>query len=50
MDMFAGEMVESKSTHVELHGLTPVGLQSVVEFAYTGSMDLNLYNLEEVSH
>ena len=42
-------MVESKSSHVTLQGLTPVGLQIVVEFAYTGSIDLNLENLEEVS-
>ena len=42
-------MVESKSSHVTLQGLTPIGLRIVVEFAYTGSIDLNLENLEEVN-
>lgn len=46
--MFAGDMRESKQDRVVLQGVTPVGLQAVVAFAYTGKLDVNLENVEEI--
>ena len=46
--MFMGDMRESKEDRVVLQGVTPVGLQAVVIFAYTGKLDVNLDNVEEI--
>ena len=46
--LLSSEMRESLEMSVELKGLTATGLQSVVNFAYTGKIDLSLENLEEV--
>ncbi len=46
--MLTGEMRESREQQVELKGVTAVGLQAVVNFAYTGTLSLNLDNLEDV--
>ena len=42
-------MKESKDNEVTFITLTAVGLRSVIEFAYTGSLSLTLENVEEVS-
>ena len=46
--MLTGDMREAKETSVHLHGVTSHGLQAMVNFAYTGVLDINLDNLEDV--
>ena len=46
--LLSSEMRESLEMSVDLKGLTATGLRSVVDFAYTGKIDLSLDNLEEV--
>ncbi len=43
-----GNMKETRSDSVELKGVSALGLRVVVEFAYTGRINLSLQNLEEV--
>lgn len=46
--MFTANMRESVEDHVELKAITGLGLESVVKFAYTGTLDVNLTTLEEI--
>ena len=41
-------MKESREDNVELRGVSAQGLKAVVDFAYTGKINLSLQNLEEV--
>ncbi len=43
-----GNMRESRADSVQLKGVTAQGLRVVVDFAYTGRINLSLQNLEEV--
>ena len=43
-----GRMKESREDNVELRGVSAQGLKAVVDFAYTGKINLCLQNLEEV--
>ncbi|KAK2188925.1 hypothetical protein NP493_119g01051 [Ridgeia piscesae] len=46
--MMTGDMQESRAASVVLHGITAVGLRAVVDFAYTGRLQLQLANFEDV--
>ncbi|KAH3769879.1 kelch-like protein 13 isoform X2 [Dreissena polymorpha] len=46
--MLTGEMRESREGRVDLKGVSANGLQVVIEFAYTGLMELTVENVEEV--
>ncbi|KAL3860054.1 hypothetical protein ACJMK2_010226 [Sinanodonta woodiana] len=46
--MLTGEMRESREGRVELKGVTAGGLRVVVDFAYTGILELTMENVEEV--
>lgn len=46
--MLTGEMRESREGAVELKGVTASGLRRVVDFAYTGNIELTSENVEDV--
>ena len=46
--MLTGEMRESRDNRVHLQGLTGTGLRAVIDFAYTGRLELTMSNLDEV--
>lgn len=46
--MLTGFMRESREEFVELKGVTAGGLTVVVDFAYTGRLELTTENVEEV--
>ena len=46
--MMTGVMRESREEFVELKGVTAGGLSVVVDFAYTGRLELTTDNVEEV--
>lgn len=46
--MLTGEMRESREGRVDLKGVTASGLRVVVDFAYTGMLELTADNVEEV--
>ena len=46
--MMTGDMKESRADHVVLRGVTAVGLRAIVDFAYSGRLQLELGNFEEV--
>ncbi|XP_064620233.1 kelch-like protein 32 [Lineus longissimus] len=46
--MFSGNWAESNEGEVPLKGLTAVGLQAVVEFAYYGKFSPNSLNISEI--
>ena len=46
--MLTGNMKESQESEVTLQGISGLGLQTVVDFAYSGKLSLDLDNLEEV--
>lgn len=46
--MLTGEMRESREGKVDLKGVSANGLKVVVDFAYTGIMELTVDNVEEV--
>ena len=46
--MLTGSMKESTEQRSTLQGVTADGLTAIVQFAYTGKLELTLDNLEEV--
>ena len=46
--MLTGDMRESRESQVELKGVTAGGLTVVVDFAYTGRLELTTANVEDV--
>lgn len=46
--MLTANMRESREQHVELKGVTALGLKVVVDFVYTGMLALTIENVEEV--
>jgi len=46
--MLTGDMRESRESSVTLCGITGFGLQSVIEFIYSGSVKISLDNVEEI--
>lgn len=46
--MLTGFMKESREEFVELKGVTAGGLKVVVDFAYTGRLELTTDNVQEV--
>lgn len=46
--MLTGQMKESREGQVDLKGITAKGLKVVVDFAYTGVLQLTVENVEEV--
>ena len=46
--MLTGKMRESGEKMIQLKGITATGLEAVVKFAYTGTLNLDLNNLQDV--
>ncbi|XP_013408733.1 kelch-like protein 26 [Lingula anatina] len=46
--MMTGDMREAREDSVHLHWVSAAGLQAVVDFAYTGKLELGIENVEEV--
>ena len=46
--LFSSEMIESRQDRVKLQGLTAAGLEPLIEFIYTGKLDLNLNTVENI--
>jgi len=46
--MLTGEMRESRESSVTLQGISSFGLQTVIEFIYTGVLKISLDNVEEI--
>ena len=44
--MFTGELAESRQSHVTLHGLNPLALDLLVNFAYTSRIDVTESNVQ----
>lgn len=44
--MFSGDFVESITTRIELHGVDPDVLATLLDFAYTGKLTINQQNVE----
>ena len=48
LSMLTSNMKESRDREVNLQGVTPCALKVIIEFAYTGTLKLNMENVEEV--
>ncbi|KAJ8303437.1 hypothetical protein KUTeg_019833 [Tegillarca granosa] len=46
--MLTNDMKESRESSVELKGVSACGLRIVIDFAYTGVLELNTENVEDV--
>ena len=46
--MLTGKMRESDEQKIHLKGITATGLRAIVTFAYTGTLDLSLYTMQDV--
>ncbi|XP_037542600.1 kelch-like protein 9 isoform X2 [Nematolebias whitei] len=45
--MFTGGMKEQEMREIKLHGITKVGLKSIIDFIYTSKVILNMGNLQD---
>ncbi|CAF1135418.1 unnamed protein product [Adineta steineri] len=50
--MFNGDMSESQSDHVELKGFdkSSIGVESMIDFCYSGLLDITFNNIDELLH
>lgn len=46
--MFTDAMKESKQTEISLNGVSAVGIELLLNFAYTGKLDLNIVNVQDI--
>ncbi|XP_043556881.1 kelch-like protein 13 isoform X1 [Chiloscyllium plagiosum] len=46
--MFTGGMKEQELMSIKLHGVSKVGLKSIIEFSYTSKLSLNMDNLQDI--
>lgn len=46
--MFTSEMKESRQNAIELHGISAIGLQAVLDFIYTSSLCLTVQNIQDI--
>ena len=46
--MLMGPMKESKEDSVDLKGITADAMEHIIEFIYSGEMELDFYNLYEI--
>ncbi|XP_048459087.1 kelch-like protein 13 isoform X2 [Rhincodon typus] len=46
--MFTGGMKEQEQMSIKLHGVSKIGLKSIIEFTYTSKLSLNMDNLQDI--
>ena len=46
--MFTSQMKESQQDIIELHGITAIGLQAVLDFIYSSSVHLTVQNMQDI--
>ena len=46
--MFTSEMKERQQNVIELHGITAIGLQAVLDFIYTSKVHLTVQNMQDI--
>ncbi|XP_048396853.2 kelch-like protein 13 [Stegostoma tigrinum] len=46
--MFTGGMKEQEQMSIKLHGVSKIGLKSIIEFTYTSKLSLDMDNLQDI--